>query len=1026
MLTDFDFARSLSLAKACLAALEERPFDPLDRAEASAIGARVDQMAFVYFEIDAAAAKGAKTRLEEAALILETGGRWEEALSGWHNLAMWPRDPAAVQAAALDDVVERATRGGWIGRAGQALVAKASLTLAGGAAVGDIEPLLARARQAFEAAGDTESQIDVERVRIMLALRGGTAGPADLERLAGDYEAADRPRDTITVLLDLSTLAHQSGDLAAATRLRGRIIRLAEATGLRLAELNGELALVDILLRGRRLSDAIDICLAGMARPAPRFIQVQFRQMLATAYAFAGDEPKCLDARRGALAELTEMHAWELASPAATLLANQRLGERTQAAWTESRGLARRWLDDDVTRGNIEGALANLRVAVDACWQEWVFTTSRPRPVERLAEADALLDRGDALAGALAGQARARELGGLAQQRGQTLQARGVPGEPEGGIRTAIQHYEAGGLAMEAANSRYLLGVIALNATADAWRAGDRAAALASFGQAERRLNEALEYYDGAAMRQEAADTRFMLARHYANTAPMTSPPLPDQMRDGALTHLERAFADLDSARRQYASGKLSDAQVGKLTFAEKSSRIVALALEILLPQPPRWRQAWDWTQRGKSRALSDLLGLYARPPRRIVEALQADPADADRLARQRDLVARLAVAPPEARPGLRAALDEAAAEVAALPRWRAYRQFTGGAPLAFDELAAVLSADEAGAPAGVCIDWVAVGERLYLIAARPGEPPRVAPIALSLAHVGAFVRDHLDEAHFRQTLRDFPEVLEDMTPLVEPLAGLTRPEELLVLCPTGPLHAVPLHALAVDGAALIARNPVVYTHSLGVTGHAVSRRGDHQATRPMAVFGDPSQDRAAAAGVAEQLHERFAAPLFIGGQVTCEALFQALETARRVHFQGHAAYEAGSPLESGLEVVGAAGPDRVRVSDILGSVRVVAELVSLGACESAANAVRAGDDPLGVAPALLVAGAGGVLGALWRVDETACAAFTERLYAGLLDPAKPLATTDALRSAVRALMADPDTDTPYHWGAYVLYGDWR
>jgi hypothetical protein len=315
--------------------------------------------------------------------------------------------------------------------------------------------------------------------------------------------------------------------------------------------------------------------------------------------------------------------------------------------------------------------------------------------------------------------------------------------------------------------------------------------------------------------------------------------------------------------RRQFASGKVTDAQIGKLTFAQKSSRIVELALEILLPQPTQWHLAWSWAQRGKSRALSDLLGLFARPPRRIIEEIEKDAGDAALLAHQRDLVSRLSTARAEDRPSLRAQIDGLAAQIESQPRWRSYVDFTSGAPVS-DEQIVTMFRDGTATRVGVCIDWVAVGDRLYLISARPGQVPHVVPIRLSVRQVDGFIREHMGERDFRQTLRDVPEILLDMDELIAPLSALTAPDELLFLCPTGSLHALPLHALSIEDRPLIARNPLVYTHSLGVAHHAILRRGGHAVTERMAVFGDPNSDRVQARRLAEQLAAKFRARLLV------------------------------------------------------------------------------------------------------------------------------------------------------------------
>ena len=52
---------------------------------------------------------------------------------------------------------------------------------------------------------------------------------------------------------------------------------------------------------------------------------------------------------------------------------------------------------------------------------------------------------------------------------------------------------------------------------------------------------------------------------------------------------------------------------------------------------------------------------------------------------------------------------------------------------------------------------------------------------------------------------------LSKLSPFIEYLALMTSPGETIVMCPTGPLHRVPFHALSISGQRLIQRNPTVY-----------------------------------------------------------------------------------------------------------------------------------------------------------------------------------------------------------------------
>jgi CHAT domain-containing protein len=187
--------------------------------------------------------------------------------------------------------------------------------------------------------------------------------------------------------------------------------------------------------------------------------------------------------------------------------------------------------------------------------------------------------------------------------------------------------------------------------------------------------------------------------------------------------------------------------------------------------------------------------------------------------------------------------------------------------------------------------------------------------------------------------------------------------------------------------------------------------------------FGDPSDDRKEAREVTQRLAARFGVAPLLAQDATRPAFLAALRRARRVHFQGHACYTANEPLDSFLQFAGADG--RLSAREIMGTNEIDPELVSLGACQSAVNEIRGGDEPLGLVPALQVAGVRSVLAALWPIDSKSSAAFISAYYERIMNPSAPSTKVDALRNAARALMKQTDFESPYRWGGYVLHGDW-
>jgi hypothetical protein len=509
-----------------------------------------------------------------------------------------------------------------------------------------------------------------------------------------------------------------------------------------------------------------------------------------------------------------------------------------------------------------------------------------------------------------------------------------------------------------------------------------------------------------------------MLARLYVNAA-VAAPDARQHLCDQALELLERAFLDLQAARQEYVLADVLEARTGKLHFAGEARRVVDLALHVLLSQMKDWTRAWMWVQRGKSRALLDMLYRSDEPPASAVGSLLSEPRlaqlHAEERAVRRDLGGLLDDSQRQSR--LRR-LEEIMAELRTSPLARSYIAFREGGTLVLDDVDDIFASEAGQRRPGVCVDWAATGQRLYILVRRAGEEAVVERLPLSLGDVKAFVDRHLFGATFRHTLHREPELLEEVSALIGPLAHLAKAGELLILSPTGPLHAIPLHALSLSGALLTERHPIAYTWSLGLTRHAILRRDAARRALGIRLFGDPTDDRKAARQLVLDLAQTLGVEATIGPAASRETLRQALLDSGALHFQGHAVSDASEPLQSHLKT----SDGRLMAAEIIALRDVKAGLVTLGACGSGAAAIMSGDEPSGIVPSLLIAGAASTLATLWPVQEASAAFFMRHFYGSV---ARGLPKVDALKHAMKMTRAQPEFASPYHWAPYVLHGDW-
>ena len=145
------------------------------------------------------------------------------------------------------------------------------------------------------------------------------------------------------------------------------------------------------------------------------------------------------------------------------------------------------------------------------------------------------------------------------------------------------------------------------------------------------------------------------------------------------------------------------------------------------------------------------------------------------------------------------------------------------------------------------------------------------------------------------------------------------------------------------------------------------------------------------------------------------------------------ASLQGESPLlRSGIAMAGANRPNANPNDDGYLTALEVAqldwdgtELVVISACESGRGDIRAGEGVYGLKRAIAVAGARSSLLSLWKVDDSATAAFMQSFYQRLKEgKGKGQALADTQKEFKNHPI--PMWRDPYVWAAFQLSGDWR
>ncbi len=290
---------------------------------------------------------------------------------------------------------------------------------------------------------------------------------------------------------------------------------------------------------------------------------------------------------------------------------------------------------------------------------------------------------------------------------------------------------------------------------------------------------------------------------------------------------------------------------------------------------------------------------------------------------------------------------------------------------------------------------------------------------------------------------------------LLSPAEPFLRRAARILICPDGPLHALPFAALRHRGAYLVEGKPLHLAPSMSAYA-ALRNRGESQGEDSrvaIAAFGGPTPRADRGAPSEPELRSAVrrglrlepipfareeateAARLFPGGQafvgdqVTEEAVKQIAPRARILHFACHGLLDEQMPLNSGLALSipehPAEGQDNgvLQAWEIIENLRLDADLVTLSACDTALGKDMGGEGILGLTRAFQFAGARSVLSSLWSVEDESTAELMRTFYSRLSEGESK---TGALRAAQLRLVRSAEFADPYYWAAFELFGRWK
>ncbi|OAG01113.1 uncharacterized protein CC84DRAFT_1229856 [Paraphaeosphaeria sporulosa] len=458
----------------------------------------------------------------------------------------------------------------------------------------------------------------------------------------------------------------------------------------------------------------------------------------------------------------------------------------------------------------------------------------------------------------------------------------------------------------------------------------------------------------------------------------------------------------------------------------------------------------WNLTQKYKARLLSLAIGMYRSNPPSLTQRIQSSD-EAPMYQEMVDLQTTIDEADPKDRFYLRLRMDEHRKKMKSTPLLRQLIELREGTPLSldnFDNLTDKLGDDV------VLVDWFYLDPfwdrgKLLLLTVRKGQTPTIDELTVDVSAINRWKEEHLTASEWPKNGMD-PKLGSKLArksfneicgAVIQPLAKRTNPDDILVLCPTDFLNGMPLHALEIDGEALLWRNPCVYVHShslLRLCASAAQYASDTGTPiYPKFVSGIEKGAVHFAAGRDSivDLSKQLQGTTLIDDSATKANFLQHAKEARLIHVQTHCSWDSSNPLDHHIDMLSPSGAGKSEITDYKLSAREVFTLrlqqgahLNVIACSGAMTETKPGDEVMGLVPAFLYSGASSVVSTLWPTHDAVGAAFSRAFFENFEEQRRQGTKWVNMARAVQegVMELDPDQNAGLLvWASVVLNGFW-
>jgi tetratricopeptide (TPR) repeat protein len=417
----------------------------------------------------------------------------------------------------------------------------------------------------------------------------------------------------------------------------------------------------------------------------------------------------------------------------------------------------------------------------------------------------------------------------------------------------------------------------------------------------------------------------------------------PAETLSDSLRSAER-FVDQQRQEVSILSGIEAVSTKRRLSSDEHVRNIYRFAIDVFHRRDD-WQEAWQWVQKSKARSLSDLLGLGALVPQSLIDRIQEQKTTRDLYEGERKLFERLSAASDIDRFPMRIQLEHHQKTMKEHHHLKELLNMREGVPVPLEELR-VASSPPGRSRQGrgiVFVDWFIAQFDISVVVIKSDGEIAIRTLPITAADIQDWVSKYIsggtrpgspeDDGNALSGLKEDDEAdegpLRQLDILVAPLNDLSSSDDLLVFCPTGILHSIPLHALRVgperEREILITRNPIVYCASLTSFAQccrqaSLNTPGRNSSRKSLLAVYEPWPDNPRGHGAfnheeqqevyssVRSLAQDLKGESFSGDTVTSDIVRHCLELSHLIHFHGHCDFEKEIIAEQSLQISG--GPN--------------------------------------------------------------------------------------------------------------------